>query len=191
MCWEKSRRGSKFVKILEIFWMINKTIIKFGFRIMSISSDVVIHLGDTLAWGSGAIFFVLRILPHFELICDLLLKKRTATCRICLLSSSREAGQLQCSEPKKTADISRHHHWFPHEMTSEDMSASAIITPLYWSILCMWCMCNVLTSAQNCPKKAKSSWLTKPLSTKTSPLATAVPPGVILFFFCLIKKLII
>ena len=122
---------------------------------------------------------------------DLLLKKRTATCRICLLSSSREAGQLQCSEPKKTADISRHHHWFPREMTSEDMSASAIITPLYWSILCMWCMCNVLTSAQNCPKKAKSSWLTKPLSTKTSPLATAVPPGVILFFFCLIKKLII
>ena len=71
---------------------------------MWISSDVVIHLGDTLACGSGAIFFVLRILPHFELICDLLLKKRTATCRICLLSSSREAGQLQCSEPKKTAD---------------------------------------------------------------------------------------
>ena len=43
-------------------------------------------------------------------------------------------------------------------------------------------MCNVVTSAQNCPKKAKSSWLTKPLSTKTSPLATAVPPGVILVF---------
>ena len=35
----------------------------------------------------------------------------------------------------------------------------------------MWCMCNVVTSALNCPKKAK-----------TSPLATAVPPGVILVF---------
>ena len=191
MCREKSRRGSKFVKILEIFWMINKTIIKFGFRIMWISSDVVIHLGDTLACGSGAIFFVLRILPHFELICTWSIAEETYGNMYESVCSSREAGQLQCSEPKKTADISRHHHWFPREMTSEDMSASAIITPLYWSILCMWCMCNVLTSAQNCPKKAKSSWLTKPLSTKTSPLATAVPPGVILFFFCLIKKLII
>ena len=96
--------------------MINKTIIKFGFRIMGISSDVDISpAAPAPLFLSSGHYHILNSSVH-----DLLLKKRTATCRICLLSSSREPGQLQCSEPKKTADISRHQHWFSREMTSEE-----------------------------------------------------------------------
>ena len=77
--------------------MINKTIIKFGFRIMGISSDVVISpAAPAPLFLSSGHYHILNSSVH-----DLLLKKRTATCRICLLSSSREPGQLQFSEPKK------------------------------------------------------------------------------------------
>ena len=45
---EESLSGGKLVKNLKIFWMIDKTIIEFGFRlmwgIMQISEDVI-HLG--------------------------------------------------------------------------------------------------------------------------------------------------
>ena len=44
---EESLRGGKLVKNLEIFWMNNKTIIEFGFRLMRIMqiSEVVFHIG--------------------------------------------------------------------------------------------------------------------------------------------------
>ena len=44
---EESLRGGKLVKNLEIFWMNDKTIIEFGFRLMRIMqiSEVVFHIG--------------------------------------------------------------------------------------------------------------------------------------------------
>ena len=44
---EESLRGCKLVKNLEIFWMNNKTIIEFGFRLTRIMqiSEVVFHIG--------------------------------------------------------------------------------------------------------------------------------------------------
>ena len=44
---EESLRGGKLVKNLEIFWMNNKTIIEFGFRLIRIMqiSEVVFHIG--------------------------------------------------------------------------------------------------------------------------------------------------